>query len=267
MVGAALCLCYGDYLLWMFERWWKDEYYGHGFLIPVISGWLIWRHWDDLKKLPRESFGLGLVVMGLGLVLHVAATWLGVNFPSGFAFIITLYGAIIWLWGWPVGRAIAFPVAYLVFMVPVARLLVDQFAQPLQLFSAGLGGGLAIAIGIPTEIEGTMIHIPEYTFEVAIVCSGLKSTIAMSALAALYAYMMDVAMWKRLVIVVSSIPVALAANAGRIFVTLVLGRTFGSEAAEGFFHSVSGVVVFLFGLIGLFMVGAVLKCTKMRADI
>lgn len=267
VLAAGLVLCFAEYLGWMLERWWRDEYYGHGFLIPIISGWLIYHHRARLRALPRARFGLGLPVMAAGVAMHVVATWMGVNFPSGFAFIITLYGAVIWVWGWPVARAVAFPVAYLAFMVPLARLLVDQFAQPLQLFSAQFGGALAHAIGVPTEVDGTTIHIPGYTFEVAIVCSGLKSSIAMSALAALYAYMLDAAMWKRVVILLASAPVAIVANAGRIFVTLVLGQVFGSEAAEGFFHSVSGVVVFMFALIGLFLVGAMLRCTKIRADI
>lgn len=267
VLAAGLVLCFAEYLAWMLERWWRDEYYGHGFLIPIISGWLIYHHRARLRALPRERFGAGLPVMAAGLLIHIAATWLSVNFPSGFALIITLHGAVIWIWGWPVARAVAFPIAYLAFMVPLARLLVDQFAQPLQLFSAQFGGALAHAIGVPTEVDGTTIQIPGYTFEVAIVCSGLKSSIAMSALAALYAYMLDAAMWKRALIVVASVPVAIFANAGRIFITLVLGRVFGSEAAEGFFHSMSGVVVFMFALIGLFLVGAMLRCTKMRADI
>jgi exosortase len=205
--------------------------------------------------------------MGAGLGLHVVATFTDVNFASGFAFIVVLYGAIIWLYGWPVARAVAFPVAYLVFMVPLGRVLVDMFAQPMQLFSAQYGAVVARALGIPAQTEGTTIHIPNYTFEVAIACSGLKSVISMSALGTLYAYMVDAALWKRIVIVAASFPVAIAANGGRITATLILGRIFGQRAAEGFFHSFSGMLVFLLALLGLFLVGAILQCTRMRDDI
>lgn len=266
-VAGALILCYADYLLWMVERWWTDEYYGHGVLIPGISGYIIYRHADRLRAMPRERRGFGLPVIALGIALHVAATWIGVNFPSGFALILTLFGLTIWLWGWPVARAIVFPLAFLFFMVPLARLLVDQLAQPLQFFSAKVGGTVAQGIGMPAVIEGTSIRLPDYNFEVAVACSGLKSSIAMTALGALYAYMIVAPMWKRLVVFASSLPVALTANAGRIFVALVLGHMFGEKAAEGFFHTVSGVLVFLFGLIGLFIVGSVLRCTEIRDDI
>ena len=266
-VAILLAVCFSEYLVWMVERWWTGEYYGHGFLIPIISGYIISQKRATLKDLPREGFGVGLPVMALGLGLHVAATYLGVNFPSGVAFIIALYGAVIWLWGWPVARTVAFPIAYLCFMVPVERLLVDKLAQPMQLWGASTGGRFAQAIGIPVKIEGTSIQIPDYTFGVAVACSGLKSVISMTALGTLYAYMVVAPWWKRVVLIIVSLPVALAANVTRIAVTLVLGRIFGGKAAEGFTHTASGVLVFVFALLGLFLVGSAMGCKQIRDDI
>ena len=116
-------------------------------------------------------------------------------------------------------------------------------------------------------IEGTLIQTPMYTFEVAIPCSGLKSTIAMTALAALFAYLLVAPLWKKLLLFVAAFPVALLANTVRIFLTVVLGTTLGPEAAEGFFHSVSGIMVFLVALAGLFGVGRLLGCLQLREDI
>lgn len=267
VVGAALVLCFAQYLGWMLDRWWRDEYYGHGLLIPLICGYIVYRQLPVYKSLPRERQAAGLWVMVLGLVLHLLATWKDVNFASGFAFLITLYGAVIWLWGWPVARAAAFPVAFMAFGVPMGRVLVDMFAQPMQLFSAQLGGGFSQAIGVPTKIEGTKIRLPEYTFEVAVACSGLKTIISMSALGALYAWLVEAALYKRVVLFLASFPVAVLANAARIATTLVLGHIFGQKAAEGFFHTASGVIVFMYALIGLFAVGGLLRCTRMREDI
>jgi exosortase len=267
VVAIAFAICFSEYLVWMVERWWTGEYYGHGFLIPIISGYLIAQKRSILKDLPREGFRAGLPLMAFGLVLHVYATYLGVNFASGFSFLIAFYGAIIWLWGWPVARCIAFPIAYLVFMVPLERLLVDRLAQPMQLWGAKVGGAFSQAIGIPTQVEGVKVHIPNYTFEVAVACSGLKSVISMSALGTLYAYMVVAPWWKRAILIAATLPVALAANVSRIAVTLVLGQTFGEKAAEGFTHTASGVLVFVFALIGLFLVGGAMGCTKIRDDI
>jgi len=266
-VIVVVVAAYWQLLVWMVERWWNSDYYGHGFLIPLVSGYLIYRQRQALKELPRENFRWGPPVVVGALTLHIAATWLDVHFPSGFALVATIFGLIIWLWGWPVARAVIFPVGFLVFMVPVARLLVDQFAQPMQLFGAHLAGGLAGAIGSEVIVEGTTIHMPIYTFEVAIPCSGLKSSIAMSALAALLGYLVVAPMNKKLLLFTASIPVALLANAARIFLTLVLGQTLGPAAAEGFFHSVSGILVFAFGLAGLFLVAKGLGCWQLREDI
>ncbi len=267
MVGLALVLCFGECLVWMVERWWNAEYYGHGFLIPLVSGYLIFQQRETLRQLPREGFKAGLGVMGLGLALHVLATYLGVNFGSGFAFVITLYGVVLWFWGWPVARSVAFAIAYLGFMVPVERLLVDRLAQPMQLMGSRFGGEFANAIGIPAQTIGTAVHIPGYTFEVAVACSGLKSVISMSALGTLYAYMLVAPLWKRLALIALSLPVALVANSARIALTLVLGRTFGAHAAEGFTHTVSGVIVFVFALIGMVIAGRALGCKQIRDDV
>lgn len=266
-VAAGLLLAYGQLLIWMGQRWYKSEYYGHGFLIPLISAYLIYRQRERLRDLPREDFRWGLPVVAGALLLHLLATWRDVHFPSGFALVATIFGLVIWLWGWPTARAVVFPVAFLFFMVPLARLLVDQFAQPLQLLGANLAGRLAYAIGVDTIIEGTMIHTPVYTFEVAIACSGLKSSIAMAALAALLAYLVVAPLSKKTLLFLASVPIALMANTARIFVTLVLGQTLGPEAAEGFFHSVSGILVFLIGFAGLFLVGRGLGCWQFRDDI
>ena len=267
VIAVGTVLAYWHLLVWMVERWSKSEYYGHGFLIPLISAYLIYRQRESLKNLPRESFRWGLPVVAGALLLHVLATWLDVHFPSGFALVATIFGLVIWVWGWPTARALAFPVGFLAFMVPLARLLVDQFAQPLQLLGASLAGWLAYATGADVIIEGTTIHTPIYTFEVAIPCSGLKSSIAMSALAALLGYLVVAPMGKKVLLFVASIPVALLANTARIFVTLVLGQTLGPATAEGFFHSFSGILVFLFGLTGLFLVGKGLGCWQLRDDI
>lgn len=267
LLVAGLVAAYGRYMLWMWERWMNDEFYGHGLFIPLISTYIIVRHLPAVRKLPREGHIWGLPVIGASLVLHAVASGLNVNFPSGFALILTLYGLVMWLWGWPVARALAFPFLYLVFMAPVGRLLVDLYAQPMQRMSASFGGGLASAIGIPVTIDGTRISIPDYTFEVAIACSGLKSAVSMTALGALYAWLVVGPLWRRFVLFLASVPVSLLANGLRITLTLVLGQVFGPKAAEGFVHSASGVVVFLIALMGLFTAGALLKCSRIRDDI
>ncbi len=267
VVAVLFVVCFAPHLKWMWGIWWRSAYYGHGPLVPLISAYLVYTRRHEFARAEDGHNAWGLPLIGLGLLLYAAAVFLDVNFPQGFAMILVLAGLVVLLCGWGRARVIAFPIIFLVFMVPLGRLLVTQFSNPLQLAAAAIASYVPMLLGIPVQVHGTTITIPEYTFEVAQACSGLKSTIAMSALAALFAYLVDAPMWKRIVVFVAGAPVALAANTIRISFTLILGRAFGAAAAEGFFHTFSGLLVFLLGLAGLFAVAAVLKCDRMREDI
>lgn len=267
LLALAVAGAYHEYLAWMFEQWWKDPYYGHGILIPLVAGYLIWRQRERLAMLPRVGATQGLWVTGAAMLLHLAGLFVGAHFISGFALVATLYGLVIWLWGRPVAQALWFPFVFLLFMVPLARLLVDRLAQPMQLMSAQGAGWLAAWLIGKVKVDGVSLITRDYVFEVAIPCSGLKSLIAMSALGALFAYLVEGPPWKRWLLFVGSAPIALLANLARIVVTLVLGNSLGPAAAEGFFHSVSGAAVFLFGLAGLFLLGRLLGCRHLREGI
>jgi len=267
VVVLLLLVCFAPHLKWMWDIWWRSAYYGHGPLIPLISAYLVYTRRREFARADDGHSLWGLPLTALGLVLYAVAIFLDVNFPQGFAMILVIAGLVVLLYGWGRARVIAFPIVFLAFMVPLGRLLVTQFSNPLQIASAAIASRVPMLLGIPVQVHGTTIAIPEYTFEVAQACSGLKSTIAMSALAALFAYLVAAPLWKRMVIFIAGAPVALVANTIRISFTLILGRAFGAAAAEGFFHTFSGLLVFLLGLTGLFAVAAVLKCDTMREDI
>lgn len=267
LLALLLVAGWHQHFIWLWEKGWHNEYYGHGFLIPIISAYLIYRRKDEIKAQPRECFWPGLPLIVGGLAAHLVAIIKDVNFPQGFALVMVLTGLAIWLYGWRASRIMAFPLIFLLFMVPMGRLLVDTFAQPMQLWGAKIAGSGAAFLGMPVVREGTSLQIPDYRFEVAIPCSGLKSAIAMTALGALYAYVLAGPFYKRLLVFAMSLPVALLANAIRIWMTLVMAQSFGAQAAEGFAHTVSGMFVFLIALIGLFGFGSLIGCTQVRDDI
>lgn len=267
LLALLLVAGWHQHFIWLWEKGWHNEYYGHGFLIPIISAYLIYRKRDEIKAQPRECFWPGLPLIAGGLAIHLLAIIKDVNFPQGFALVMVLAGLAIWLYGWPASRRMAFPLIFLLFMVPMGRLLVDTFAQPMQLWGAKIAGSAAAFLGMPVVREGTSLQIPDYRFEVAVPCSGLKSAIAMTALGALYAYALSGPFYKRLLVFAMSLPAALLANSIRIWMTLVMAQSFGSQAAEGFAHTVSGMFVFLIALIALFGFGSLIGCTQVRDDI
>lgn len=267
LIVLALGAAFSRHFVWLVEKGWHNEYYGHGFLIPLLSAYLIYRRLPRLRTLPRAGFAWGLPLIIGGLALHLAAVKLDVNFAQGFALVLVIAGLVTWLWGEPVALDLAFPLAFLLFMVPMGRFLVDQFAQPMQLWGARLAGGAAAFMGIPVQVSGTSMMIPDFTLEVAIPCSGLKSAIALTALGALYAYLLVGPLSKRWLIFAASLPIALLANGVRLWLTIVLASSLGPTTAQGFFHTLSGMFVFVFALLGLFGFGSLLGCTSIRDDI
>lgn len=266
-VAAAFTAAFGPHLVWVWERWMASEYYGHGLLIPPVVAYLIYRRRELLISAPKSRDGLGLALTVGGVFLHLIATQLDVNFVSAFAMIPVLLGLAGWLWGRTVLLAVLFPICYLGFAVPVDRLLIDAFSSPLQLMAAKVAAVFGQVIGLPIAREGVNISVPEYSFEVAIACSGLKSLITMTALAALYAYLLEAKAWQRAAVLASSVPVALLANSVRVTLILLLARSMGERAAEGFFHTFSGGVVFMVGLAAIYGIGRLLGCRSLRDDI
>ena len=115
------------------------------------------------------------------------------------------------------------------------------------------------SLGVSAIREGNVIFLPNFTMEVATACSGLRSLISLMALGAIFSYLHQKILWKRAVLFLFTIPIAIAANIGRVSLTGVLSHLFGREMAEGFFHKFSGITVFAFSLILLAIFGAILR--------
>jgi exosortase len=264
--GLAIAL-YWPVLWWMAGLWTTDAYYGHGVLVPLVSGLLAWRSRSRAAAAPIRGSRAGLVVVVAALLLGWVGYWFDVHFVWGFSFVALLCGIVWWLFGGPTFRVLWFPLVFMFFMVPVGRLLVDQLSNPLQrLATEGATGGLH-CIGVPVVAEGTSIHAPGYIFRVAAACSGLKSLIALGTLTVLVAYVLSGPAWKRLLLAAAAVPVAVLANIVRIMVVVLVGTSFGERAAEGFFHQGSGLVVFLVALFLLVGLGGLIGCRAIRDDL
>ncbi|MFQ6096854.1 MAG: exosortase/archaeosortase family protein [Armatimonadota bacterium] len=259
-------LSYWPVLCRMGRVWAIDEYYGHGPLIPIVSGVLAWRSRARAAATPATGSRLGLAVVVLGLLLGAIGQWLDVHFISGYSFVILVCGLVLWLYGGPTFRILWFPLVFLFFMVPVGRVLVDQTSNPLQrLATQGAGAGLQL-IGLPVNVVGTSLETPEYVFRVGLACSGLKSIIALLTLTVLVAYLLSGPTWKRLLLAAAAVPVALLANVVRIIVIVLIGRAFGERAGESFLHQGSGLLVFLVAFFILVGLGALIGCREIRDD-
>jgi exosortase len=246
--GLLLAVCYAPVLARLIKQWQTDEDMGHGFFVPILAGYIAWQKRDQLIALiPQPSWwGLGLVVYA-GIQLAIAT--LGAElFLQRTAFVVAVIGCVWFLGGKPFLKALSFPLFLLFFMVPLPAIIYNHITFPLQLLASRMAEMLLNLVGIPAFREGNILELPGQRLQVVEACSGIRSLLTLTFLSLVYGYFFEERSWMRAVLFISTVPVALIANAGRVTLTGVLGEI-RPELAQGFFHSVEGWVVFMIALV------------------
>lgn len=259
-VAAFVILVYHETLVALWRTWETNPNYSHGYLIPPVVAFLLWR--DRRRYLAARGRGsmFGLVLIGLALLGHIVSIRAGVFMTQGYSLVLLLFGLSLFFCGRRATRTVWFPLGYLVLMLPMPPYLMNVIAFRLKVFAARAGSGIAVKLGIPLARSGMTIHIPAGSLRIADPCSGLRSLIALVALGALFAYLSRGKTWKRLVLFASAVPLAVFANVVRIAVLCVVANIWGIDAALGFFHDFSGLLLFLIAFAGLVTVRKLLRC-------
>ncbi len=245
IVLVAVLVLYRDVIAKLVLAWQTDGNYSHGFLIVPMALYLVWERRGSLAAAAaRPSIaGLALVVASLGVL--VAGTLGAELFLTRVSLLGVLAGAVLWLSGWRHLRALAFPIAFLLLMIPIPAILFNQVAFPLQLLASRFGEAALGAVGIPVLREGNVITLSHMTLEVVEACAGIRSLVSLLTLAIVYGYVTERRTWVRVAVALSAIPVAIVANGVRVAGTGIAAQAWGPEGAEGFFHSFSGWAIFL----------------------
>ncbi|MBM3254108.1 MAG: exosortase/archaeosortase family protein [Candidatus Omnitrophica bacterium] len=263
IIIALLLLIYWPTFVWMNARFLEvDSYYSHGFLIPFVFSFLIWKKRKELKKAKIVPLNIGLLLIIPALFIHLAAYRWGVNFISGFSFIITLFGLSLYLFGREMTQKMTFPFCFLVFMVPLPQVLIIHISFNLKIFAAQIATSIIKLINIPSVRQGSIVYLPNTSLTIGEPCSGLRSLISLTALGALYAHLAKISLIKKIILFSVSIPLALLANIIRIVLLLIVAFVYGSEVATGKFHDFSGFLLFIFALIGLVIVERTISWQK-----
>jgi exosortase len=234
--------------------WSSDPNFSHGFLIPVIFLYMVWYKKDQLRKIPIQPSRIGLGIIILGLLVHVAANIGAELFMMRFSMVITLSGIIIYALGISMFKAVLIPVAYLILMIPIPAILWNQVAFPLQLLAAKLSAGMIAWIGIPVYREGNILHLAVTSLEVVDACSGLRSLTSLLALTGIFAYMAPLSVVKKWVLFFSAVPIAVAVNVIRLTVTAAMAVWISPDTAHGFLHDMSGLIIFGAALVLVYLV-------------
>jgi len=250
---------YAAVLLHLVQQWWTDPDYGHGFFIPLFSGFVLWRERKRWLKSEIEFSSFGLPVMGGAIALFLLGSLGAELFIGRLSMLVMLAGMILFLAGWKMLRAVAFPLGYLMLMIPFPVIIYNQITFPLQLIASRLATFGLELVQVPVLRDGNVLILSNYSLEVVEACSGIRSLMTLIALAVAYGYLMEPRRWVRYLLVVLMVPNAVASNAIRIMGAGVMAQRFGPSAAEGFLHTFSGGLIFLTALILMFVCHQVLR--------
>lgn len=240
------------------RAWSIDPNSSHGFAIPVFSAWVVWRHRSELQPITSTASFSGLILVAFALLLMVVGTIGAEQFLPGIALVLLLGGYVATFLGWNAFRRLLFPWALLFLMVPIPSIVLNQITLPLQVLSSQLATSLLSLIGIPVLREGNVITLPVMKLEVAEACSGIRSLISLTTLVVMYGYLAESSWVRRVVLALAAIPIAVAANALRIFGTGVCVEYWDPTKAVGFFHGFSGWALFMVSVALVLLVHAML---------
>jgi exosortase len=167
--------------------------------------------------------------------------------------LLLLGGIVVLYFGWSVLRAVFFPWAFLLLMIPIPTILLNQVTFPLQLLASKVAAATLPLFGVPILRQGNVIYLPSgMALEVAEACSGIRSLMSLITLAIIYGFLMEKRLWVRILLACASVPIAVVANSVRIIGTGLLVQYWSPEMAEGYFHASWGWIVFVVSLLLLY---------------
>ena len=242
-----------DGLAAMIHQWNVREEYSHGYMIPVISAFLLWQMKDVIEYQEFGGTWIGVLIAFLGSCLIVLGNISATHVIVQYGFLAALIGIIYSYTGKAAMKQIIVPLLFLFFMIPLPGIFLFRLSSELQLISSQLGVAVIRSLGTSVYLEGNVIDLGVYKLQVAEACSGLRYLFPMISLSFIAAYFFKVELWKRIVIVLSSIPITIFMNSFRIGVIGVLVDNWGIAQAEGFLHDFEGWVVFMFSILILIM--------------
>jgi exosortase len=257
---VVLLLVYLPTLHDLLFDWISDPNYSHGFLIPLVSLYLVWIKREDLAGLPRSTAPIGMAIVAVGLVLFVLGTAAAEYFTARLSFIVVLFGLVWYLYGNRIVRETWFAFLFLCFMIPIPYVVYYAVAFPLQVTATKITVGILNTMGMGVVRQGNIIHLSGgYSLEVAEACSGMRSLVSLLALGTLYAYMTQKHLAARLILFASTIPIAIFANVVRVLVTTLIVATMTQEVTDEPMHTIMGLSVFVVAGICLVIVGAIVR--------
>jgi exosortase D (VPLPA-CTERM-specific) len=246
-IGAAvltLILVFQNTFLYLYGTWQREEY-SHGFLVPLVSAYLLWQRRDRLRHMAFSSSWAGVLVVVLGLLIYFLGSLASITTVDAYALVIVVGGCVLAVMGWEAFRVALVPIGLLFLMNPIPNFFYNNLSSQLQLISSQIGVAFIRSMGVAVYLQGNVIDLGSYKLQVAEACSGLRYLFPLVTLGVIVAYLFRGRNWMRWTLVLSTLPITVLMNSFRIGVIGLLVDRWGTAQAEGFLHEFEGWVVFL----------------------
>ena len=249
-VLAGLLVLYVPTYIDLARGAWREDAYAHGPIVLVIFAWLAWRGREALLEASRPNLALGLALLIPGLALYVVGRTIALTVFEVASHIPVIAGLVVMLAGPAALRRLAFPLAFLFFLVPLPGFILDLATTPLKEVVSVMVEFLLQVAGYPVARSGVVLEIGQHQMLVADACSGLNSLYSLFALGLVYLHLTRPASRARWALALASIvPIAIVANVVRVLMLVLITHHFGEEAAQSFLHGFAGMVVFITALL------------------
>lgn len=253
-----------DGLSLMWSAWMDSPEYSHGLLIPPVAAFLIWQQKDRLERMSFDGSWWGVAVILIGGAMLVVGQLGTVYTVVQYAYVVTLFGLILSFLGWAPFRLIAVPLLILLFMIPLPQFVLANLSTKLQLLSSQIGVDVMRGFDVTVFVEGNVIDLGGYKLQVAEACSGLRYLFPLMTLGFMMAYFYKGALWKRILLFFSSIPITVLMNSIRVGVIGVTVEHWGIAMAEGFLHQFQGWMVFMISM--AMMLGEIVLLNRLGSE-
>jgi exosortase len=255
LVAAELVALYGPTVAWLWERWTLSVWHhAHGLLILPVVAYFVRQELEDVRHLPRSSSALGFLIVVPALALRALDAGMHTQLLSAVSLVLLLPGLSLLLIGKARTSRIAFPLAFLAFALPIPLALTEELHWQLRLIATAATSTVVPMLGIPMFVEGTTLHMASGALQVADACSGFSTLYAAIAVACLTAYSTQ-STSRRVLVMLSAAPLAIAANVLRVISLVLLVVWKGEGILETFVHPLSGMMTFALALPVIFWLG------------
>lgn len=259
VVVALVGVAYHRTALELWTTWRTNDNYSHGPLVPLVALALIWLRRRRLAEVAPAPDARGLGLVAFACLLQIAGVRADLFALQGWSFIVLLFGLSLTFLGRTLTRRLAFPIAYLAFMLTFPPFVMNQLSYALKEIAVRLASFGAEALGVTHQRWGMTIYLASGVLRIENPCSGLRSLLALFATGALFAYVQPGGGWRRAAMLLASIPIAVLGNVVRLLLLIVVGHYRSVAFATGAFHDLTGYVLYAVALAAMLVTRRVLS--------